>query len=95
MPKNPVIQPASMVDRIAQALAKADGATLESNPKRYRRWALTSLSSLAVPTEAMVDAAHEAVFFDGAWAINSRRDFRRAVQAMILQAIIEGREMDR
>ena len=94
MPKKPVIQPASMVDRMAQALAKADGATLESNPKRYRRWALASLKSLALPTDAMVDAAHEAVSFDGAWAINNRRDFRRAVRAMILQAIIEGRETD-
>ena len=94
MTKKPVIQTASMVDRMAQALAKADGATLESNPKRYRRWALASLKSLALPTDAMVDAAHEAVSFDGAWAINNRRDFRRAVRAMILQAIIEGRETD-
>ena len=95
MPKQPVNQPTSMVDRMAHALAKVEGATLESNPKRYRRWALASLKALALPTEAMIDAAHEAVSFDGAWAINSRRDFRRAVRAMILQAIIEGRETDR
>jgi hypothetical protein len=38
----------------------------------------------------MIDAAHEAVWFDAAWAINSRRDFRRAVRAMITQPILEG-----
>jgi hypothetical protein len=39
-----------------------------------------------VPTEAMIDASHGAAQFDAAWAINSRRDFRRAVRAMIARA---------
>jgi hypothetical protein len=35
----------------------------------------------------MIDAAHEAVWFNAAWAINSRRDFQKAVKAMITFAI--------
>jgi hypothetical protein len=35
----------------------------------------------AWPTEAMVVAAHEAVWLDKYWAINNRRDFVRAVRA--------------
>jgi hypothetical protein len=52
------------------------------------------LKALGVPTEAMIDAAHEAASFDDHWAINSRRDFRRAVRAMTAQAITEAQEMD-
>lgn len=84
-----------MVDRIAQALAKADGATLDTDPRRYRRLAIAALKTLTVPTDAMIDAAHAAVWFDGAWAIESRRDFRRAMRAMITHAISEARETDR
>jgi hypothetical protein len=74
-----------MVDRIALALAKAEGQALTADPVRYRRLAVASLRPLTVPSEA-----HEAVWFDATWAINSRRDFRRAVRAMITQAILEG-----
>ena len=35
----------------------------------------------------MIDAAHEAVWFDTYWAINSRADFKKAVNAMIASAI--------
>jgi hypothetical protein len=35
----------------------------------------------------MVDAAHEAVWFDAFWAINSRADFKKAVWAMIRAAM--------
>jgi hypothetical protein len=31
----------------------------------------------------MIDAAHQAASFDDHWAINSRRDFKRAVKAML------------
>jgi hypothetical protein len=37
----------------------------------------------------MVDAAYEAVRFDEHWAVNSRRDFRKDVRAMILAAMDE------
>ena len=48
---------------------------------------MTSAYTLSVDTpEAMGDAAHEAASFDAHWAINSRRDFKRAVKAMIAQA---------
>jgi hypothetical protein len=35
----------------------------------------------------MIDAAYEAVRFDEDWAIDSRRDFTKAVRAMIKAAI--------
>jgi hypothetical protein len=38
----------------------------------------------------MFDAAHEAAWSDAFWAINSRRDFRKAVRAMILATVKEG-----
>jgi hypothetical protein len=79
-----------MVDRIALAIAKADGQALEEDPSRYRHLAIAALKPLVVPSEAMIDAAHQAVWFDAFWAINSRRDFRRAVRAMITYAITEG-----
>jgi hypothetical protein len=31
----------------------------------------------------MVDDAHEAVWFDGSWAINSQAVFKKAMQAVI------------
>jgi hypothetical protein len=79
-----------MVDRIAAALARADGRTVTEDPTRYRRLAVAALRPVAVPSEAMINAAHQAVWFDAEWAINSRRDFRHAVRAMIVHAIGEG-----
>jgi hypothetical protein len=35
----------------------------------------------------MIDAAFEAVRFDEAWAISSRRDFVKAVKAMVRTAL--------
>jgi hypothetical protein len=78
-----------MIDRIAQALAKVDGEDVDADPGRYRRLALASLGPLMFPTKSMIDAAHEAVWFDAAWVINSRRDFQKAVKAMIAQAMAE------
>jgi hypothetical protein len=61
---------------------------LESDRPRYRKLALAALKSLARPTEAMVDAAYEVLWFDAFWAINSRADFKEeAVQAMIRVAM--------
>jgi hypothetical protein len=78
-----------MAGRIAQALAKADSTTLQADPERYRRLAIAALKTLMVPTEAMIHAAHEAVWFDNAWAIENATDFRRAVRGMITHAINE------
>ena len=78
---------ASMVDQVGTAIVKADGINFESDPARYRRLALAALGPLVRPTEAMVDAAHEAVWSDAFWAINSRADFKRAVRAMIRAAM--------
>ncbi len=94
MGKQRLAQPIFMVERIARELAKADGEPFDANPSRYRRLAIASLKTLAVPTEAMINAAHEAASFDDHCAINSRRDFRRAVLAMTAQAIAEAQAMD-
>jgi hypothetical protein len=66
-----------MIDQVGTATATADGADFESNPARYRRLALAALKPLIRPTEAMVDLAHEVVWFDAFWAINSRATSRR------------------
>jgi hypothetical protein len=82
-------QPAStvsMVDQVGRA-AKADGGAFESDQLRYRKLAMAALKPLARPTEAMIDAAHETVWFDGFWAINRRADFKKAVRAMIRSAM--------
>jgi hypothetical protein len=51
--------------------------------------AVAALKPLASPTDAMIDAAHDAVWFDAFRAINSRSDFERAVKAMIAAALSE------
>ena len=79
----------TMVDQIARAIATADGAELEDDPVRFHRLALAALQPLSRPTDPMVDAAHDAVSFDGAWAIRGRSDFRKAVRAMIKAAMDE------
>ena len=87
MPRSPSSPTLSMVEQIARDIATADGARFESEPARYRRLALAALRPLTKPTEEMVDAAYEAVRFDEHWAVNSRRDFRKGVRAMILAAM--------
>jgi hypothetical protein len=47
----------NVVDRIAHAIAAADGGDFQADPARYRRLALAALQPLASPTEAMIDAA--------------------------------------
>lgn len=73
----------TMIDQIAHAIAVADGSDFHADSARYRRLAVAALQPLANPTDAMIDAAHEAASFDDMWAINSRRDFKRAVKAML------------
>jgi hypothetical protein len=60
-----------MVDRIALALAKADGQAADEDPTRYRHLAIAALKALAVPSEAMIDAAHQVLWFDAFWTISS------------------------
>jgi len=90
MAKQPANKAGIMIDQIADAIAKSDGAKSSADPDRYRRLALAALKPLGKPTDTMIDAAHEAVWFDAEWAINSRADFRKAVRAMILAAMKEG-----
>jgi hypothetical protein len=56
-----------MIDLIAVATAKADGGNLCADVERYWRLALAALKPVARPTEAMTDAAHEAVWSDAFW----------------------------
>jgi len=72
-----------MLDQIAHALAAADGAEFVRDAARYRKLAAAALKQFSRPTEAMIDAAYEAVRFDEGWAINSRAAFRKAVVAMV------------
>ena len=41
---------------------------------------------LTNPNEAVDDAAHEAVWCEAYWAITSGQDFKRAVEAVIVEA---------
>jgi hypothetical protein len=50
----------NMVDRIAHAIAEADDRGFQVDPARHRRPAIAALQPLASPTEAMIDAAHQA-----------------------------------
>ena len=75
----------SMVVQVRKAIGYE--VNLESDRPRYRKLALAALKSLARRTEARVDAAYEALWFDAFWAVNSRADFKKAVQAMIRAAM--------
>lgn len=86
MPRR-IVDAASMIDRVGLGIAAADGADFQADQARYRRLAVAALKPLLHPTETMIDAAHEAVWFDAHWAINSRADFRKAVRAMIAAAV--------
>jgi hypothetical protein len=79
----------SMVDQIGAVIANAEGADFEADRTHFRRLALAALRPMTRLTEAMVDAAYEAVRFDEHWAVKSRRDFRKAVRAMV-NAAMEG-----
>ena len=81
-----------MVNIIGRALAEADGVDFQTDPRRYHRLALAALEALAKPTDAMIDAAHQAVWFDNAWAIETRADFKRAVKAMLAAAVAGDRK---
>jgi len=89
MAKKPAAKASTMLDRIAEAIARADGGDPRARHARYRQLALAALKPLTKPTDAMINAAHEAVQFDNFWAISSRRDFQKAVRAMILAAMKE------
>lgn len=83
MTKQPVLA-TNIVEQIAKAITNADGADFEADPTRFRRLALAALKPMTRPTEAMVDAAHQPVWSDAFWAINSRVDFKKAVRAMMV-----------
>jgi hypothetical protein len=68
----------TMIDRIGRAIAAADNGDFEADKARYRGLASVALKPLTRPCEAMVDAAYQAVSFDGYRAINSRSDVKKA-----------------
>ena len=75
------------VERLARTLAKVDENDFEKDPERYRRLARAAMIELQKPTPDMIPAAYEAVRFDEGWAVNSGRDFKRGVKAMIDAAL--------
>ena len=48
---------------LSQTGGKADGEAFAADPGRYRCLAIAALKPLFVPSEAMIDAAHETVWF--------------------------------
>ncbi len=70
-------------ERLARTLAKIDESDFEKDPERYRLLARAAMIELQKPTPDMISAAYEAVRFDEGWAVNSGRDFKRGVKAMI------------
>jgi hypothetical protein len=77
----------SFRQRAAIAVARVARLSAADNANRYARMADAVIAEFAKPTDAMIDAAYEAVRFDEAWAINSRRDFVKAVKAMVQSAL--------
>jgi hypothetical protein len=59
---------------------QANGTDPDTDPTRFRKLALATLKTLVRPTEAMLDAAHEAVWSGACWAMT--------------QAAMNGRAMD-
>jgi hypothetical protein len=74
-------------ERAARAVAKVARGSAADNADHNTRMADAVIAEFAKPTDAMIDAAYEAVRFDEAWAINSRRDFVKAVKAMVRTAL--------
>lgn len=66
--------------RAAKAAAQAARSRYEDNVDLYHEIARAVLAEVAKPSPMMIDAAYEAVRFDEAWAINSRRDFHKALR---------------
>jgi len=81
--------PDDFVERLARKLAEVDRADFDENPERFRLLARAAMSELQKPTPEMISAAFEAVRFDESWAINSARDFKKGVKAMIASALGE------
>ena len=75
------------VERLARTLAKIDQSKFEENPERFRLLARGAMTELQKPTPEMISAAYEAVRFDESWAINSGRDFKKGIKAMIDAAL--------
>ena len=75
------------VERLARTLAQVDENDFEKDPERYRLLARAAMTELQKPTPEMISAAYEAVRFDEGWAINSGRDFKKGVKAMIDAAL--------
>jgi hypothetical protein len=73
--------------RAARAVAKVDRESAADSADRHMQMADAVIAEFAKPTDAMIDAAYEAVRFDEAWAINSRRTFVKAVKAMVRSAL--------
>jgi hypothetical protein len=67
-----------MLDRARRGIISGQNVhtTMKCSYRSVWRLALAALKPVARPAEAMVDAAHEAVWSDAYWAISGRADTR-------------------
>ena len=71
-------------ERAGWAAAKADRrGCIVGDADRYTLTADAVVAEFAKPTDAMIDAAYEAVRFDKGWVITLRRAFSKVVKAMV------------
>ena len=77
----------SLVVRLARTLAKVDRKEFDADPERFMLLARAAMVELQNPTPEMISAAYEAVRFDESWAINTGRDFKKGIKAMIDDAL--------
>ena len=69
--------------RAGRAAAKADRGCTVGDADRYTPIVDAVIAEFGKPTDAMIDAAYEAVRFDEDWAITLRRAFSKAVKTMV------------
>jgi hypothetical protein len=78
-----------MVERIALAMVYRrklpDDA--EINWEAFRADARAAIEAMRVPTEDMIEAAYGAVEFNERWQIEDDTDYRKALNAMIDEAL--------
>ena len=58
-------------------------------------WGFDVPASRGMNAVEMIDAAHQAVSFDDACAINNRSDFKRAVKAMLAASAVKRNDQNR
>jgi hypothetical protein len=74
-------QSRGMLEQVARAIAEADAADFDAEPRRYLGFAEAAIIPLTRPTPEMIDAACDALGADIDWP---RDSLQKAVQAMMM-----------